>query len=96
MEYRCRTHTAPCGSRKAFRSCTFYAQLKFRCVWGLKYLTDAGVKERFGGHKLIDVDQVCKNIELTRFPVPQDEDHKDTTGFVSIVTLRFRMSSERC
>src|SRR5207247_585572 len=44
------------------------------------YHVDRGklfVHERFHQHKLIDPDVICRNIELTRFPVPADEHHKD-------------------
>src|SRR4051794_7699761 len=48
------------------------------------YHVDRGklfIRERFAQHKLIDPDVICRNIELTRFPVPSDEDHKDTKNF---------------
>ena len=47
------------------------------------YHVDRGkifVRERFSSTKLIDVDRIIRNIELTRFPVPADTDHKDTSG----------------
>ncbi|MGG6294117.1 Npun_R2479 family HD domain-containing metalloprotein [Leptolyngbya sp. AN02str] len=43
------------------------------------------VDERFGGNKLIDSEMVKRNIELTRFPVPQDGDHQDTLNFPGLV-----------
>ncbi|MEO0408785.1 MAG: Npun_R2479 family HD domain-containing metalloprotein [Cyanobacteria bacterium P01_A01_bin.135] len=43
------------------------------------------VDERFGGHKLIDADQVKLNIELTRFPVPKAEDHQDITNYPGLI-----------
>ncbi|MEE3719525.1 Npun_R2479 family HD domain-containing metalloprotein [Tumidithrix elongata RA019] len=43
------------------------------------------ISERFGGHSLIDAERICRNIELTRFPVPKTGDHQDTTGFPGIV-----------
>ncbi|MDY7012394.1 MAG: metal-dependent phosphohydrolase [Cyanobacteriota bacterium] len=52
------------------------------------YHVDRGklfVKERFGGHKLIDAEILKENIELTRFPVPADEDHKDTENYPGLV-----------
>jgi hypothetical protein len=36
------------------------------------------VRERFAGHPIIDAERVARAIELTRFPVPDDEDHKET------------------
>jgi len=41
--------------------------------------------ERFGGHKLIDVEIVKRNIELTRFPVPTIEDHQDTKSYPGLI-----------
>lgn len=52
------------------------------------YHVDRGkqfIEERFGGHKLIDAEVIKANIELTRFPVPADQDHQDTTGFPGLV-----------
>ena len=52
------------------------------------YHVDRGklfIKERFGGHSRIDAEQVTKNIELTRFPVPDDEDHQDTTDLPGLL-----------
>src|SRR5262245_587486 len=52
------------------------------------YHVDRGklfIRERFHQHKLLDPDVICKNIELTRFPVPTDEDHKDTRSFPGLV-----------
>ena len=43
------------------------------------------VRERFAQHKLIDPDVLCRNIELTRFPVPSNEDHQDTRHFPGLV-----------
>ena len=38
--------------------------------------------ERFAEQLFIDADRICSAIELTRFPVPKDEDYKesDTEG----------------
>lgn len=36
------------------------------------------VRERFGGHDLVDAERVVRAIELTRFPVPNDADHAET------------------
>lgn len=52
------------------------------------YHVDRGklfIRERFHQHKLIDPDVICKNIELTRFPVPADDDHKDVRAFPGLV-----------
>lgn len=52
------------------------------------YHVDRGklfIRERFHQHKLIDPDIICKNIELTRFPVPADDDHKDVHAFPGLV-----------
>lgn len=52
------------------------------------YHVDRGklfVQERFGGHRLIDVRQVLANIEPTRFPVPADEDPRDTADYPGLV-----------
>jgi hypothetical protein len=43
------------------------------------------VEERFGGHSLIDADRVMRNIELTRFPVPNAEDHQDTLNYPGLI-----------
>jgi hypothetical protein len=39
------------------------------------------VEERFSNHLLIDAQAVKRNIELTRFPVPADEEHSDTLNY---------------
>jgi len=52
------------------------------------YHVDRGklfIQERFSGHKLIDVETVKRNIELTRFPVPAAEDHQDTALYPGLV-----------
>ncbi len=52
------------------------------------YHVDRGklfVEERFGGHKLINSEIIKNNIELTRFPVPLDCDHKDTINYPGLV-----------
>lgn len=43
------------------------------------------IDDRFGGHKLIDAEIIKQNIELTRFPVPNDEDHADTVQYPGLV-----------
>lgn len=52
------------------------------------YHVDRGklfINERFGGHLLIDAEVIKGNIELTRFPVPKDEDHQDTINYPGLV-----------
>ena len=52
------------------------------------YHVDRGkrfIKDRFKKHRLIDTQAVQDNIELTRFPVPQDNDHADTVGYPGLV-----------
>lgn len=36
------------------------------------------VRERFANHDLVDPERLARNIELTRFPVPDDDDHAAT------------------
>ena len=36
------------------------------------------VLERFGTHDLVDAERVVRAIELTRFPVPEDDEHRET------------------
>ncbi len=36
------------------------------------------VQERFGTHDLVDASRVIRAIELTRFPVPEDDSHRET------------------
>jgi hypothetical protein len=43
------------------------------------------IDERFAGHKLIDAEVIKLNIELTRFPVPKEGDHRDTVGFPGLI-----------
>jgi hypothetical protein len=52
------------------------------------YHVDRGqlfIDERFGNHKLIDAKAIKRNIELTRFPVPADEDHQDTIHYPGLI-----------
>ena len=52
------------------------------------YHVDRGkrfIQDRFKKHRLIDSAMVQANIELTRFPVPQDGDHEDTIGYPGLV-----------
>jgi hypothetical protein len=52
------------------------------------YHVDRGklfINERFANHRLINAKVIQRNIELTRFPVPADEDHKDTTHYPGLI-----------
>ena len=52
------------------------------------YHVDRGklfIDERFGGHRLIDAEFIKRNIELTRFPVPNRDDHKDTINYAGLI-----------
>jgi hypothetical protein len=65
------------------------------------YHVDRGkqfIEERFGGHILIDAELIKRNIELTRFPVPKDEDHQDKIncpGLVRAADLIGQLSDPR-
>jgi hypothetical protein len=43
------------------------------------------VKERFEEHPFIDAERLARAIELTRFPVPADEDHQETDTEAGLV-----------
>lgn len=52
------------------------------------YHVDRGklfVDERFGNNKLISAEIIKRNIELTRFPVPDKDDHKDTVNYPGLI-----------
>lgn len=52
------------------------------------YHVDRGklfIKERFSGNAFIDVDDIQRNIELTRFPVPESVDQVSTTCYPGLV-----------
>ncbi|NDJ17258.1 Npun_R2479 family HD domain-containing metalloprotein [Myxacorys almedinensis] len=52
------------------------------------YHVDRGklfIDDRFSGHSLIDAQTIKRNIELTRFPVPNAADHKDTVYYPGLV-----------
>ncbi|MBE9115582.1 metal-dependent phosphohydrolase [Lusitaniella coriacea LEGE 07157] len=52
------------------------------------YHVDRGklfIDERFGGHKLIDSEWIKSSIELTRFPVPDTDDSRDTINYSGLV-----------
>jgi hypothetical protein len=65
------------------------------------YHVDRGklvIDERFGGHQLIDAEQIKRNIELTRFPVPEDETHQDRhnySGLARAADLIGQLSDQR-
>jgi hypothetical protein len=43
------------------------------------------VRERFAGHDLVNAERLAQAIELTRFPVPDDEDHQATGTEAALV-----------
>jgi hypothetical protein len=43
------------------------------------------VRERFSGHGFIEAERIAHAIELTRFPVPDDNDYKDTDTEAALV-----------
>ena len=43
------------------------------------------VRERLADMRFIDTERIARGIELTRFPVPSDDDHKDTSGEPGLV-----------
>ena len=43
------------------------------------------VRERFAGHPFVNSERLCAAIELTRFPVPQDEDYAETDTEAGLV-----------
>jgi hypothetical protein len=52
------------------------------------YHVDRGklfVMERFAKNQRIDAERIKRNIELTRFPVPSEEDHQDTQQFPGLI-----------
>ena len=52
------------------------------------YHVDRGklfIRQRFGGHSIIDADRIASYIELTRFPVPDDRDHAETANYQGLV-----------
>ncbi len=56
------------------------------------------IEERFGGNTIIDAEEIKLNIELTRFPVPSDEDHQDKVklpGLVRAADLIGQLSDPR-
>jgi len=65
------------------------------------YHVDRGklfIEERFGHNSWIDAELIKRNVELTRFPVPSDEDHQDTVnypGLLRAADLMGQMSDPR-
>ncbi|MEO0457890.1 MAG: Npun_R2479 family HD domain-containing metalloprotein [Cyanobacteria bacterium P01_A01_bin.114] len=52
------------------------------------YHVDRGkqfVEERFGSNARINADLIKRNIELTRFPIPKEEDHQDTHNYPGLI-----------
>lgn len=52
------------------------------------YHVDRGklfVRERFAASDIIDTTTIETNIELTRFPVPEDSDHQDTATYAGLL-----------
>jgi hypothetical protein len=43
------------------------------------------VLERFASHPVIDANRIARAIELTRFPVPEDSDHRETDTEAGLV-----------
>ncbi len=43
------------------------------------------VRERFARHAVVDAERLARNIELTRFPVPNDDDHMATDTEAALV-----------
>ena len=43
------------------------------------------VRERFGSLSAFDAERVCRALELTRFPVPDDTDSRDTISTAALV-----------
>lgn len=67
------TVTAPPGATDAFMT---------------PYHVDRGkifVRERFANDARIDVEEVCRNIEHTRFPVPHQDDYRRVDDFPGLV-----------
>jgi hypothetical protein len=52
------------------------------------YHVDRGkmfVRQRFSGRPFLDVDQICRNIDHTRFPVPRSGDSTETDDYPALV-----------
>jgi hypothetical protein len=67
---------------------TIYLELDATDVSLTPYHVDRGkifVKSHFSGHDLIDFKAIQRNIELTRFPAPNDLEHQDTINYPGLV-----------
>ncbi|MGK7927424.1 MAG: Npun_R2479 family HD domain-containing metalloprotein [Spirulina sp.] len=52
------------------------------------YHVDRGklfIDERFGGHRLIDAELIKRSIELTRFPIPNKNDGRNTSNYPGLI-----------
>jgi hypothetical protein len=52
------------------------------------YHVDRGklfIHQRFGNHPLINAQVIAANIEHTRFPVPDDNDHQNTADYPGLI-----------
>ena len=52
------------------------------------YHVDRGklfVRERFAGHDIIDSEVISRNIELSRFPVPEESDRRETADYPGLL-----------
>ncbi|HSG88550.1 MAG TPA: hypothetical protein VLA56_05015 [Pseudomonadales bacterium] len=57
-------------------------------AWMTPYHVDRGqifIRERFAGDRHVDAEAVCRNIELTRFPVPAARDYQGIDDFPGLV-----------
>jgi len=57
-------------------------------AWLTPYHVDRGklfIRERFGDRPLIDADTIARNVEHTRFPVPEQQDSGDMRSFPGLV-----------
>ena len=65
------------------------------------YHVDRGkmfIRERFGGHSIIDAERIVANIEYTRFPVPAGDTHacnRDFPGLVRAADLIGQLADPR-
>ncbi|MEM7016906.1 MAG: Npun_R2479 family HD domain-containing metalloprotein [Pseudomonadota bacterium] len=53
-----------------------------------EYHVDRGklfIRERFGGNQHLDAETIASNIELTRFPVPEDTDEQAIKSFPGLI-----------
>jgi hypothetical protein len=67
---------------------TIYLELDKTDASLTPYHVDRGkmfVQEHFSGHDLIDFKAIQRNIELTRFPAPNDLEHQDTLNYPGLV-----------